>query len=116
MAEVDALIEEKARRAVRALGRSGRVRAAYLFGSQVQTTADRDSDIDVAVFIDGAETWDFWRLARECEAARRHAGIDVELHVFPASSYDRPPRASFAQYILQHGLPLEFNAADERNA
>ena len=41
--------EAVVRRAVRAIGRSGRVRAAYLFGSQVQGTAGQDSDVDVAV-------------------------------------------------------------------
>jgi len=94
------------------IGRWGRVRAAYLFGSQVQGTADQWSDIDVAVFVEGAEEWDFERLSRACGAAQQRAGLDIEMHIFPASSYDNPPRASFAQYILQHGTRLDIEGLD----
>lgn len=31
-------------------------------------------------------------------------GSEVEAHVFPVSSLDDPPRASFAQYSLRHGI------------
>ena len=109
MAVVDALIVDKAVEAVRVIAQWGRVRAACLFGSQVQGTADRGSDIDVAVFVEGAEEWDFDRLSRACAAAERQAGLDVEMHVFPASVYENPPRASFAQYILQHGVRLDID-------
>jgi hypothetical protein len=53
--------------------------------------------------------WDFERVSRACAAAQRQAGLDLEMHVFPASSYETPPRASFAQYILSHGVALDFD-------
>ncbi len=112
MAVVDAVIADRALQAVRVIGRWGRVRAAYLFGSQAQGTADRWSDVDVAVFVEGAEEWDFDRLSRACAAAQRQAGLDIELHVFPTSSYDHPPRASFAQYILRHGTRLDIKGVE----
>ncbi len=112
MAVVDAVIADRAAEAVRVIGQWGRVRAAYLFGSQVQGTADRWSDIDVAVFVEGAEEWDFERLSRACGAAQRQAGLDIEMHIFPASSYENPPRASFAQYILQYGTRLDIKGID----
>ena len=116
MAVVYAVIADKAAQAVRVIGRWGRVRAAYLFGSQVEGTADQWSDIDIAVFVDGAEEWDFERFSRACGAAQRRAGLDIEMHIFPASWYENPPRASFAQYILRHGARLDIegiNAVSE---
>src|SRR5437899_2955579 len=109
MAIVDAVIAERTTEAVRAVANWGRVRAAYLFGSQVEGAADERSDLDVAVFIEGAEHWDFDRVSRACAAAQHQVGLDVELHIFPALFYENPPRASFAQYILAHGVPLNLN-------
>jgi len=106
MALVDAVITDRAMEAVRVIGQWGRVRAAYVFGSHVEGTADQWSDIDIAAFVEGAEEWDFERLSRACGAAQRQAGLDIEMHIFPASSYENPPRASFAQYVLQHGARL----------
>ena len=116
MAVVDAVIADRAAEAVRVIGRWGRVRAAYLFGSHVQGTAGPWSDIDIAVFVEGAEEWDFERLSRACGAAQRRAGLDIEIHVFPASSYENPPRASFAQCILQHGARLDIEGIGAETA
>jgi hypothetical protein len=33
-------------------------------------------------------------------------GNEVEAHLFPVSSLTNPPRASFAQYILRHGIRI----------
>lgn len=107
MVVVDAVAAQKARDAASFLAQLAPVRAAYLFGSHLEGTAGRWSDIDVAAFVEGAEDWDFDRLSRVCGRVQRRAGLDVELHVFPASWFERPPRASFAGYILEHGVPLE---------
>jgi len=112
MAVVDAVIADRAVEAVRVIARWGRVRAAYLFGSQVHGTAHPWSDIDIAVFVEGADEWDFERLSRACGAAQRGAGLDIEMHIFPATSYENPPRASFAQYILTHGMALVMDAVE----
>ena len=114
MAVVDAAIADRATDAVRVIARWGRVRAAYLFGSQLQGNADQWSDIDIAVFVEGAEQWDFHRLSRACAAAQRQAGLDIEMHVFPESSYENPTRASFAQYILSHGVPLDIGGVESK--
>jgi len=106
VAVVDAVIADRALAAMRVVAQWGRVRAAYLFGSQVQGTADQWSDIDIAVFVEGAEEWDFDRLSRVCGVVQRQVGLDIEMHVFPASSYEHPVQASFAQYIVDHGAPL----------
>jgi len=112
MAIVDAVIEEKARAAVRVLAQRAHVRAVYLFGSQVDGTADEWSDIDIAAFIDEADEWDFQQHVAACVETRRQVGDDVELHLFPADSLRNPPRASFAQYIVQHGTRLDIQGID----
>ncbi len=109
MAVVDAVSEQKARAAVRVLARRATVRAAYLFGSRVNGTADAWSDIDVAAFVDDLGVWDFQRRVDACINVQQEVGDDVELHLFPAESLEHPPRASFAQYILQHGARIDLD-------
>ena len=64
MAIVNDLIQQRARRAVQVIAQQAPVRAAYLFGSQVEGTADEFSDIDIAAFVDGAGQWDLRRRVR----------------------------------------------------
>lgn len=92
--------------AMKILARLGVVRAAYIFGSHVQGTADAWSDIDIAAFIEGVEHWDIRRRATAMAIVMEEAGSDIEAHLFPASAMDNPPRGSFAQYILRHGRPI----------
>ena len=64
MAAVSAEVKRRATAAARALSRQGKLRSAYLFGSYAEGRADRWSDIDVAAFIEGVETWDLTRRAQ----------------------------------------------------
>ncbi|MDP2898233.1 MAG: nucleotidyltransferase domain-containing protein, partial [bacterium] len=64
MAALDAEVRRRALAAARALAREGAVLAAYVFGSHVEGRADPWSDIDIAAFIEGAESWDLWERAR----------------------------------------------------
>jgi predicted nucleotidyltransferase len=104
MGTVDAAIESRALAAVKVLSRLGAVRAAYVFGSHVEGTPDQWSDIDVAVFMEGVEHWDIHQRAKAMALVMEKVGNDVEAHLFPVSSLNNPPRASFAQYILRHGI------------
>jgi predicted nucleotidyltransferase len=113
MAVIDAAIERKARAAVRILARRAHVRAAYLFGSRVNGAADRWSDIDIAAFIDEADTWDLDQRVAACVEPQRLVGDDIELHLFSTQSLRNPPRASFAQYVLRYGMPLDIDQADD---
>jgi predicted nucleotidyltransferase len=106
MVVLDAGIKDKALLAVAILSRLGTVRAAYLFGSQVDGTADEWSDIDVAVFMDGVENWTLPRQVSAMTQVMMEAGDDVEVHLFPASSLESPGRGSFAEYILKHGARI----------
>ncbi len=107
MVVLDAGVKDKASAAVRILSRFGTVSAAYLFGSQVDGTADEWSDIDVAVFLDGVENWDIQRNTRAMVMVMEEVGDDVEAHLFPASSLEHPGRGSFVEYILSHGVRVE---------
>lgn len=90
--------------ALRLLSRQGFVRAAYLFGSQVEGTADEWSDIDVAVFMDGVESWDLPRHVHTMSRVMEATNDDVEVHLFPASSLENPGRGSFVENILNYGI------------
>ena len=107
MARVNPVIEQRAARAVRALAPHMQVCAAYIFGSHVDGTPDTYSDIDLAVFVQGAETWDIFRRADITALVQREAGDDIELHYFPAQALQTPDSASFAAYVLRQGIPIK---------
>jgi len=106
MGTVDTAIESRVLAAVKVLSRLGGVRAAYLFGSHVEGTPDSWSDIDVAVFMEGVERWDIHQRATAMALVMEEVGSDVEAHLFPVSALDNPPRGSFAEYILRHGIRI----------
>ncbi len=106
MGTVDPAIESLALAAVKVLSDLGVVHAAYLFGSYVEGTPDEWSDVDIAVFMEGVEHWDIHQRAEAMALVMRKVGDEVEAHLFPVSSLEDPPRGSFAQYILQHGIRI----------
>ena len=106
MAATDAVIEERARLAVRALARTAKVRMAFLFGSHIEGTADRYSDIDLGVFVEGLKDWDLRKMARTSAEVQKEVGDDVELHYFPAGQLKNPETASFAAFVITHGRPI----------
>lgn len=106
MGTVDTTIERKALAAVKVLSTLGVVRATYLFGSHVEGVPDRWSDIDVAVFMEGVESWDIRQRATAMALVMEKVGSDVEAHLFPVAALDNPPRGGFAQYILRHGTRI----------
>ncbi|MEN6424914.1 MAG: nucleotidyltransferase domain-containing protein [Phycisphaerales bacterium] len=99
-------IASRALAAAKTLARLGVVRAAYVFGSHVEGTPDVWSDIDVAAFMEGVESWDIRQRATAMALVMEETGSDVEAHLFPASALDNPPRGGFAEYIVQHGTRI----------
>jgi len=106
MALLNSRIEDKALAAAQTLSRLGIVRAVYLFGSQAEGNPGKWSDIDVAAFMEGIEGWDIVQRAKAMALVMEEAGSDVEAHLFPASSLEKPKRGSFAEFILQHGIRI----------
>ena len=107
MAVLDAPIRNKALLAASVLARVGLVRAAYVFGSYADGHADEWSDIDLAVFVEGVESWDLEKRAKTMALVITEAGADVETHLFPASTLAAPERGSFTEYVLQHGICIQ---------
>jgi predicted nucleotidyltransferase len=106
MAALNAEVMQRAFDAVAVMKRMATVRAAYVFGSHVEGHVHRFSDIDVALFVDGVETWDIHRRARAMAQVQKEAGIDVEAHLFPASTLDHREPGSFAAWVLAHGVEV----------
>ncbi|MBD3298521.1 MAG: hypothetical protein GF341_07705 [candidate division Zixibacteria bacterium] len=106
MAEISGLILERVRRAVAVAGRRARVRAAYVFGSVVEGTADQESDIDVAVFIDETDRLNIHERAEAATDVQLEVGSDMDLHLYSARLLNNPPPASFAKYIQTHGVKV----------
>ncbi len=106
MARLDFVIDQKTKVAVAAVSRFGRVVRAYLFGSQVEGTADQWSDIDLAVFVEGVESWDMHDRARIAAQVQNAAGDEVEIHFLPAKALKECDAASFAAWVLTHGVEV----------
>lgn len=106
MAGHDALAEKQARMAREVVARAARVARTYLFGSCATGSADRWSDIDVALFVEGAEHWDLHRRARLAALVQKEAGDDVEPHFFPATALAENDPAGFAAWVIKNGIEL----------
>ncbi|MBN1918829.1 MAG: hypothetical protein JW889_13065 [Verrucomicrobia bacterium] len=106
MAVLNAEVERRAVAAVGVLRREAAVRAAFVFGSQVNGHVDVWSDIDLAAFVEGAESWDIWRRTRAIVTVQKEIGFDIEPHLFPAASLDDAEPGSFAADVLRHGIRI----------
>ena len=82
------------------------VRAAYLFGSHVEGVPDQWSDIDVAVFMEGVESWDIRQRATAMALVMEKVGLDVECICSPSRLWTTRRKAASRQYILRHGTRI----------
>jgi predicted nucleotidyltransferase len=106
VAGIDPIAQKRALLAREIVSRTARVDRAYIFGSHATGTADRWSDIDVALFVVGAEDWDLHFRARLAAQVQKEAGDEVEPHFFPAKGLDHSDPAGFAAWIIRHGVEL----------
>ena len=104
MALSSPIIEQRAGQALRVLALHMQVHAGYIFGSHVDGTPDAYSDIDLAVFVEGLEAWDIFQRADMTALVQSEVGDNIELHYFPAHALESSDPASFAAYVLHHGL------------
>lgn len=102
----------QARKALAALQQHADVTGAFLFGSHVAGRADADSDIDLAVFVKGAETWGLRERADLAVLVQRESGDDIELHIFSDAQLEHCEPASFAAYVQKHGVRVDVAAVD----
>jgi predicted nucleotidyltransferase len=106
MAVLDSLIRERARKAVRLLAGRAIVRAAYLFGSQVEGKAREFSDIDIGVFVERLEELSLPERIEAAVMVQEELGDDLEIHFLSAQALSQADPASFAAYILRHGIKI----------
>ena len=106
MAVINAEIVERTRQTIEAIKSEIRPAAIYLFGSHVNGTSDRWSDIDIALFVDDIESWDIWRRIDFIVSVQNRFGFDIELHFFSSESLTNPEPGSFADEIIRHGYRL----------
>ncbi len=109
MVALDDQVRRRALEAASVLGRRGVVRATYVFGSQAEGRADEWSDIDVAAFMEGIDSWGIWQRARIIAQVQKEVGFDIETHLFPARSLKDPQPGSFAEYVIEHGILIGSN-------
>jgi predicted nucleotidyltransferase len=75
------------------------VREAFLFGSTVRGTAGPDSDIDIALLLDGmANGFD-----AQVELMKLRRGVDLRIEPHPFGSMDDDPSGFLAE-IRQNGI------------
>jgi len=86
------------------MNRYAKVKGGFVFGSHVHGAPDEDSDIDVAVFLEGIEDWDLSRKVHVLCELQKEVGDDIEIHCFRAESLIHPEPASFAAHVLKHGV------------
>jgi predicted nucleotidyltransferase len=96
-----------AEKAAGILKRHAEVVGAFVFGSHVEGAPHEYSDIDLAVFVEGAEDWDFRRRAQVAVSVEREAGNNLELHIFSGTAFRKSEPASFATYVKKHGVKLD---------
>lgn len=106
MAPISSSIIEKVQQAMRTSSSFGEVYAAYLFGSQATGSADEWSDIDVALFVEGSESWDFKQLTGAAYEIYKQCGAMVEAHFFPAWAAAEPVQGSFAEWVIKNGRKI----------
>jgi predicted nucleotidyltransferase len=86
-----------------------KIRRAFLFGSHIEGTADKYSDIDLGVFVEGLKDWDLQKMVRTSAEVQKEVGDDVELHYFPAGQLDNPETGSFAAFVMTHGRAIDID-------
>ena len=116
MADLDNEIKRRVQAATQFMDTILPVRAVYLFGSHVEGTADRYSDIDIAFFLEGVENWDISRRAQVMFKIQEKVGLDLEPHFFPAQVHEHPEKGSFAEYIINHGLRVDLEKSRSSSA
>ena len=78
------------------------ITTAYLFGSVAQGNSNEDSDIDIALVINGLK--DSFSSQIELMKMRREFDIRIEPHPFNASDFN--PSNPFIQNIINTGIKI----------
>jgi predicted nucleotidyltransferase len=83
-----------------------RIEAAFLFGSQLTGEANKDSDIDLAVFSPDVDNMDFFQRVRVESDAALDCDSRLEVHLYSSRALANARPTNFAGYIVTHGKRL----------
>ena len=97
------------RKALSMLSGRARISGAFLFGSYAEGKAGPYSDIDLAVFAEGAERWGMFERADLASFVQSQAGDRIEVHFFPAQELGNAEPASFASFVQKHGKRIDLD-------
>ncbi|MDP8240781.1 MAG: nucleotidyltransferase domain-containing protein [Candidatus Hatepunaea meridiana] len=100
------IVKERAQLAVLSLSEHVNITASFLFGSHVNGTNDKYSDIDVGAFVEDYNDLDLDEEVKISVQIQKKVGFDIELHFFNASDLTNAEPASFASYVIKNGIPL----------
>jgi predicted nucleotidyltransferase len=106
MDQISEIIKKKTDTALASISNLTGMERAFLFGSQVDGTADQWSDIDMAIFVEGAEGWDIHKRARLIARIQKEAGDDIDVHFIPAKALRKNDQSDFAVWVLTHGVEI----------
>ncbi|MFA5480585.1 MAG: nucleotidyltransferase domain-containing protein [Candidatus Muiribacteriota bacterium] len=74
----------------------------YLFGSYAKNTANQDSDIDIAIIVDGNKIKNKFFLEYELMTKRRKIDLRIEPHILLKNELTTP----FGNNILSKGIKI----------
>jgi predicted nucleotidyltransferase len=77
-----------------------KVKTAFLFGSAARGAAGADSDIDVAVILDGISN----SFDTQVELMKLRRGIDLRLEPHPFASQDEDDPSGFLAEVMRGGI------------
>ncbi len=102
LANLDELVNEGLARARERI----RIEAAFLFGSQVTGNADKDSDVDMAIFSPDVDDLNFVERIHLTSEIALNCDSRLELHLYPSKALANARPTNFAGYIVTHGKRL----------
>ncbi len=106
MAEIPLVIEQKLAAYLQKLSRSYRLRRVYLFGSTAQGTANRDSDIDLAIFSPDVTDDNEIEIMSDCWGKISGYHLDIQPIVFSMEDYYDPENDFVQKEIIAKGIEL----------
>ncbi|NQU06364.1 MAG: nucleotidyltransferase domain-containing protein [Calditrichaeota bacterium] len=98
------ILTSRVNRVVKRLGKEIEVNATYIFGSQVDGSADEYSDLDIAIFVENFIKWTLMRQVKVSCRMKEAEGDDLDLLFFDADELPNPSPASFAGWVVRNGV------------
>ncbi len=110
MVEIPTVIEEKLTSYLQRLAQSYRLQHIYLFGSTANGTANRDSDIDLAIFSPDVTDDNEIEIMSDCWRKTAGYHLDIQPIVFSMEDYHDPENDFIQKEIIAKGIELPLPA------